>query len=116
MDNDCDIETQEDNLVEIELTTLPDSISELTLEERLSQSAEQIRSIFGDIKITYQIIKCDYPKCGKKHPDLSNLFQYQCNTCKRILDLCKSHQSNPSEYCIFCMDDSKYIEINKIVN
>lgn len=119
MNSDYIIDTQDDErlresssdaLVEVKLTTLPDSISELTLEERLSQSAEQIRSIFGDIKITYQIIKCDYPKCGKQYSDLSNLFQHQCNTCKRIIDLCKSHQSTPSEHCIFCMDDSEYIK------
>jgi hypothetical protein len=88
MNNDCDIEIQEDErlresssdaLVEVMIKTLPDSISELTLEERLSQSAEQIRSIFGDIKITYQIIKC-----GKQYSDLSNLFHRYTRRSRRI--------------------------------
>ncbi len=115
MNKDDDFEIQDDErlresssdaLVEVIIKTLPDSISELSLEERLSQSAEQIRSIFGDVKFTHRFINCDYPKCGKQYSDLSNMFQYQCNTCKRIIDLCRSHQSTPSENCIFCMDDS----------
>jgi hypothetical protein len=74
------------------------------LEERFSESQNFIHEYFGDISGLQIYISCDYPECGRKYKDLSEVYSHQCLTCNRNVDFCRNHIKS-SNHCVFCLID-----------
>jgi hypothetical protein len=78
--------------------------NEKSLEKRFSESQNFIQEYFGDISGLQIYISCDYPECGRKYKDLSEVYSHKCLTCNRNVDFCRNHIKS-SNHCVFCIID-----------